>query len=267
MNQALRYARKGAKAVAVLALAGYFIPKTLVFFLACGLLDVRRNGWTLATLDRYFLGNGVTVWLLSPLNLLVDLITIPYWNKGVYGIEDLPDVCQQEIRRVVRVMEERRIVAQLEPKLREGARSMIFFKWHGRNFSTSIDAPEFHESYQYVRTIGVSVLDRRSSTSEHFGPLRLTLRVLYNLNPLDSDDVFIRVGRRRHLWRDDPLFIFDDTLAHQSVNGSDERRYCLFVDVARPSPLPGLMRAIVTPLQLMLVKINGVFYKNWTFIE
>ena len=72
-------------------------------------------------------------------------------------------------------------------------------------------------------------------TSWHFGPLRLTLRVLYNLEPVNSPDVFIEVDDRVHRWMDDPLFIFDDTAFHCSINGVDQARYCLFMDIVRPS--------------------------------
>ena len=37
---------------------------------------------TLRNLDRYFAGNGVFTWLLSPFNLLMDLLALPYWNKA-----------------------------------------------------------------------------------------------------------------------------------------------------------------------------------------
>jgi beta-hydroxylase len=231
------------------------------------LVDAGRSGWRFDTFDRYFLGNGVTVWLLSPLNLLLDLLSLPHRNKGVYALDDLPEGHRREIQRIVDLARERRVVEQLEPKLRDDPRSMLFFKWHGANRLASVDVPEFHERYEHVRTIGVSVLDRHASTSEHFGPLRMTLRVLYNLTPVSSGDVYIRVGGRRHEWRHDPLFIFDDTLSHQSVNGSDARRYCLFLDVMRPAPWPGLLRAVVAPLQAVVGRINAAFYRRWTFVE
>ena len=39
----------------------------------------------------------------------------------------------------------------------------------------------------------VSVFNARERTSSHFGPLRLTLRVLYNLEPVRSPDAYIEV--------------------------------------------------------------------------
>jgi hypothetical protein len=267
MHAVLRYSRKFLKLALVLGVAGYFLPRLTVFYMVCGLLDATRAGWRVDTLDRYFLGNGQTVWLLSPLNLLLDLLSLPHRNKGIYALDDLPEGHRREIQRIVDVTRARRVVEQLEPKLRDDPRSMLFFKWHGKDHDVSIDVPEFHERFEHVRTIGVSVLDRHAATSEHFGPLRMTLRVLYNLSPAESGDIYIRAAGHRHEWRHDPLFIFDDTLLHQSVNGSDARRHCLFLDVMRPCPSPGLLRALIAPLQAVLGRVNAVFYRRWTFVD
>ena len=137
----------------------------------------------------------------------------------------------------------RDVVSLLAGKADQCKRGMIFFKWYGRNLDTSVDVPEFHERYKSIRTIGISIFNKKQHTSKHYGLLRVTLRVLYNINHIESPDVFIRVGRHTHYWRDEKLFIFDDTLQHQSVNGSDEPRYCMFVDILRPRPSSrGLMR-------------------------
>src|SRR5262249_25294638 len=75
----------------ILAPLCYFFPKLMLFYFACGLYDVSRNRrWDLALVDRYFFGNGVTTWLLSPFNVLMDILALPYINKGVYKLEDLP---------------------------------------------------------------------------------------------------------------------------------------------------------------------------------
>ena len=116
---------------------------------------------------------------------------------------------------------------------------MIFFKWYGENIDTFVNAPAFHRPWKYVQTIGVSVFNKKVSTSKHFGPIRPTLRILYNLNDIDDNSAYIVVGNVTHYWKDGKLFIFDDTLMHQSFNESDKIRYCLFVDMLRPSPLPG----------------------------
>jgi beta-hydroxylase len=118
-----------------------------------------------------------------------------------------------------------------------------------------------------VRTIGVSIFNTRQSTGKHFGPLRVTLRVLYSINDIKSEDVYIKVGGHINRWRDNKLFIFDDTLQHQSCNESDEVRYCLFVDILRPSLFPRLMNAILSNVRMAIARFNFAFYKHWAFIK
>jgi beta-hydroxylase len=118
-----------------------------------------------------------------------------------------------------------------------------------------------------VRTIGVSVFNKKQSTSEHFGPLRITLRVLYNINDMQDDSAYIHVGDHTNYWRQNKLFIFDDTLLHKSCNESDKVRYCLFVDILRPSLMPGVMNTIMNAAQMLFIRINYVFYEKWKFIR
>ena len=95
----------------------------------------------------------------------------------------------------------------------------------------------------------------------------MTLRMLYNINPIKSDKIYIDVGDVRHYWHDNEIFIFDDTLLHQSVNEEDRRRYCVFVDIIRPSLIPGVMRTIVAVFGRLFIKLNRIFYNRWVFIK
>ncbi len=264
----VRFAKKAVKRVVLFALAIYFIPWVLAGYVACGLLDVLRNGQrTLSTVDRYFAGNGVFTWLLSPFNLLMDLLSLPYRNKGVYRLGDLPEGHRAEIRAVIDAAHRRDLVGALEAKLGEKKRGMIFFKWYGKDLPASVDVPEFHDRYRYIRTIGVSIFNKKQSTGLHYGPLRVTLRVLYNINAIDDPNVFIQVGSHTHSWREEKLFIFDDTLQHRSCNESDAIRYCLFVDILRPSAVPWLLSGILTGIRLLMVPFRAVFYRHWSFIK
>src|SRR5262249_54832586 len=160
----------------------YFIPKIFLVYLCCGLADVLRNqGRNPATLDRYFAGNGFFTWLLCPFNLLMDVMALPFRNKGIYKITDLPKAYQDEIHSVINTAHRRDLVGALAAKLGDRARGMIFFKWYGRNTEASVDVPEYHQQYRFIRTIGVSIFNKKQSTCKHFGPLRVTLRVLYNI--------------------------------------------------------------------------------------
>src|ERR1019366_2124843 len=259
---------KSIRKLLLLGLAIFFIPELFAFYLCCGLLDVLRNNRrTYATLDRYFAGNGVFTWLLSPFNLLMDLLSLPFGKKGVYKITDLPKPHQDEINSLIETAHKSDLVGKLEAKMEGQKRGMVFFKWYGKNVPNSLDVPEFHQDYKFIRTIGVSVFNKKQSTGKHFGPLRVTLRVLYNINTIEDRNVYIKVGNQANHWQDNKLFIFDDTLQHQSCNESDGVRYCMFVDILRPSPFPRVTSAILSCIRVLIAPFNSVFYKHWTFLK
>jgi len=252
----------------VLAPFAYFFPKIAVFYAVCGAYDVSRNrGLNVSTLRRYFIGNGFPTWVLSPFNALLDLLSLPYINKGVYRLEDLPPAHQDEVKRLIQIAKEENLVAQLEERAKEFPRTMIFFRWYGIGVDTFLDVPAFNQPWKYIQTIGVSVFNKRVSTSKHFGFMRASLRVLYNLNDMNDHSAYIVVGDEINYWRESKLFIFDDTLLHESVNQTDDTRYCLFVDMIRPTRFPGVMRAVISGIRLLTQSFKFVYYQNWKVID
>ncbi len=236
----------------------------LVPLISCGLYDLSRNKKIdRSVVKRYFLGNGLSTWLLSPINTLLDILSLPYINKGIYKLEDLPATHQEEIKRLIEAAHKENLVEKLSEKIKENPRTMFFFKWYGQAVKSDIDVPSFYENYKYIKTIGVSVFNKKQSTSKHFGPMRATLRVLYNVNDMKDKTAYIEVGNTLHYWQDEKLFIFDDTLQHQSFNESNSPRYCLFVDILRPCLIPSLAAAFVSLLCVLLKSVNNIFYKNW----
>jgi beta-hydroxylase len=267
-SRASRYMKRAAKRVVPVVAAIYFFPAAFAVYAALALIDFARNTRrTLDALDRYFVGNGLGTCLLAPVNLLLDVLTLPYRNRGIYRLDDLPVAYADEILGLIEAAHKSDLVGKLEAKMEGKKRGMIFFKWYGRNVATSVDVPAFHRQYRYIRTIGVSIFNSGQSTGKHFGPLRVTLRVLYNVNDIHSDRAYVQVGRHTHHWRTDKLLIFDDTLQHQSVNQTDEVRYCLFVDILRPSLAPRLLSAILAGVRAVIARFNFVFYKHWVFIK
>jgi hypothetical protein len=267
-SRALRYTKKALERLIPLAVMGYFIPKVLIVYLIAGALDVLRNRpFEWSTYGRYFFGNGNLTWVLAPFNLLMDLLCLPNWNKGIYKLTDLPPAYQAEIQTLIDAAHNRNLVSALESKMGEKRRGMFFFQWYGKIIQSSLDIPEFQTRYKYIRTIGVSIFNKKQATGKHYGPLRVTYRVLYNINTIEDPNVYVSVGDHIHRWRDGKLFIFDDTLQHDSHNDSDAVRYCLFVDILRPSFVPWLLSAIVTAIRLMLAPVRRIFYKHWTMIK
>ena len=93
----------------------YFLPKTALLYAICGAYDVSRNsGLGATTLRRYFIGNGFFTWVMSPFNSLLDLLSLPYVNKGVYRLEDLPPAYRDEVTRLIQAANESNLVAQME---------------------------------------------------------------------------------------------------------------------------------------------------------
>ena len=254
--------------ICVLAPFAYLFPKIALFYALCGVYDVCRNRpLTAEVLRRYFIGNGFGTWMLSPLNTLLDLLSLPYINKGIYRLGDLPPAHQEEVRRLVEAANKADLVSQLEERSKENRRTMLFFRWDGKNIRTSLNVPAFHQPWKYIQTIGVSIFNRRETTSKHFGYLRASLRVLYNINDMKDRSAYIVVGGATSYWCDNKLFIFDDTLLHLSANDTDQPRYCLFVDIIRPTAFPRVMAAVITVGHNLTQSVKFIYYKNWKIIE
>jgi Aspartyl/Asparaginyl beta-hydroxylase len=246
----------------------YYFPKIALFYLACGLYDVSRNeGLKLSTLRRYFIGNGFLLWILSPINVVLDLLSLPYINKGIYRLEDLPPAHQDEVRRLIKVTNEAGLVSRVEERAKQHKRAMFFWRSYGVRLDPVVDVPAFDESWMYVKTIGLSVFNKKITTSPHFGWLRPTFRLLYNINDITDKSAYIVVGKQTHYWCEDKLFIFDDTLLHVSANETNQLRYCMFVDILRPSPFPAVMSAVVAVEGLLNKMFNLIKFSGWTLVQ
>ncbi|MBX7174709.1 MAG: aspartyl/asparaginyl beta-hydroxylase domain-containing protein [Pyrinomonadaceae bacterium] len=246
----------------------YFLPYIFVPFFLIGLYDVLRNDEkNLSVAKQYFLGNGMLTWLASPVNTLLDIFSLPFINKGVYKLNDLPETHQNEVKTLLETVKNENLVEKVG-KYTEGLpRAMFFFKWYGKNMECPIDVPAFKKDFNYIRTVGISAFNIRESTTRHFGPFRASIRVLYCINDEKDENVYIKVGNVEQRWRDEKLFIFDDTLLHQSFNESDHPRYCLFVDILRPSYLNFINEIAIFMIRFWLQSVKGIFYKKWKVIE
>jgi aspartyl/asparaginyl beta-hydroxylase (cupin superfamily) len=260
--------RRVAIPAAVLVAGLYFAPLVVLLFVLCGLLDISRHRNINAELvQKYFTGNGILTWLLSPINLLSDLFSRR--NRLIYKLEDMPPEHRREIETCVRefIANGDRIKEHVQKSLAGSRRGMLTFKWFNTPQTTELTIPAFQQDFRFIKTIAVSVFNTRERTSWHFGPLRLTFRVLYNLDPIDSREVFIEVDGQRHYWIDEPLFIFDDTIFHRSINDVDHVRYCLFMDIVRPNYAHAAFDIAVHTASAISSSFKRMFYKNWSFIR
>jgi aspartyl/asparaginyl beta-hydroxylase (cupin superfamily) len=263
-----KHARRLAFFVVIVAPAIYFAPIPAVILLACGVLDVSRHrNITYQLIEEYFTGKGLLTWLLSPINLLADLLSRK--PRGAVPFEQLPAQCRQEIETCVAAFVGNRIAITeaIRPHMESDRRAMLAFRWFDAPMTPPIRVPAFEQDFRYVKTIAVSTFRGREQTSWHFGPQRLTYRVLRNLDPIDSPDVYIAVDDRVHRWSAEPLLIFDDTMFHKSVNDVDTLRYCLFVDIIRPNRFHGAFEVAVRAMSLLAGSFRAMFYKNWSFVR
>src|SRR5262245_66601279 len=91
----------------VLAPAAYLFPKIALFYAICGAYDVSRSRPLNAELlRRYFIGNGFGTWMLSPFNSLLDLLSLPFVNNGVYRLEVLELAWQEAGKRLSNVAQD-----------------------------------------------------------------------------------------------------------------------------------------------------------------
>jgi beta-hydroxylase len=233
--------------IPLLILAWVYWPLP-AFFLLTGLYDVfrQKNKNKRAVFTQYFLVNGTLAWLFSPLNTLIDILCLPFINKQVYTLNQLPKIHQEEITTILEQCPKQQLNETLVDLNSKQERTMLFYKWYGHNVETNYPCELFHKPFNRILTIGVSSFKAQSKTSPHFGWLRTGIRVLINIDENVNENAYIDVNNHRHVWKTDgPLFIFDDTVLHQSFNLTDKTRNCLFIDVTRPSLFPILINSLV----------------------
>ncbi len=252
--------RRIAKRVIPLGIVAYFYWPLPALFLITGLYDVfrQKNPNIKFVFTQYFLVNGTLAWIFSPFNLLIDIICLPFINKQVYRLDQLPKKHREEIRTLLEESPKEYLVQSLEELGATADRSMMFYKWYGVNVQTGYPCDLFHKRFKRILTIGISSFRAQAQTSPHFGWLRAGVRVLINIDEEVGEGAYIDVNGDRHVWKTDgPLFIFDDTVLHQSFNRTDKKRNCLFVDITRPSLVPWLIYGIINFFGILSTSIPG----------
>ena len=171
-----KLARKLVIAAVILIAGVYFVPLIALIWVITGLIDVMRNKHRDSKLfERYFLGNGITTWLLSPFNLLADLISYP--NKGIWKLEEFPPVWQAELNEILDVFKMRRdeIIGEIDKTLESGRRGMYVYTWYGKPSPHNIpEAPPLREDHRGFGFLGQRIdhLPLRSAAAHASGSLK-----------------------------------------------------------------------------------------------
>lgn len=258
------------RGIAVVVITWLYWPLTALF-ITTGLYDVLRhkNKELGKVFTQYFMVNGTLTWIFSPFNVFIDIVTLPFINKQVYKLEDLPRLHQEEITTILNETPKEYLVNALDELGKANERTMLFYKWYGYNVENNYPCELFHRPFKRVLTIGVSSFGAHSETRPHFGWSRAGVRVLINIDDVVGDDAYLDTNNQRHVWKTDgPLFIFDDTVLHQSVNRTDTARNNLFIDVTRPSMVPWFINGIVKFFGFISTSVPG-FNKlsNWKVVK
>lgn len=243
-----RLAKKIAKRSFVLIIAFIIYWPLALLYIFTGIYDVARQ----KSKDKkflfyqYFLVNGTLTWIFSPINTIIDIICLPFINKQVYELDDLPKKHIAEINRIIEQCPKSYLISAIKDLVLEESRSMLLYKWYGFNVENKYPVKLFHEKFDKILTIGVSSFKPQTSTSKHFGWLRAGIRVLINIDEENEDGAYIVVNGKEHVWKTDgQLFIFDDTVLHISHNLTNNIRNCLFIDIVRPSYFEFLLKGFV----------------------
>lgn len=253
-----KFIKRILKRVIPLAIIAFIYWPITALFILTGLYDVLRqkNRHISHVMYKYFLVNGTLTWLFSPINTLIDIICLPFINKQIYKLEQLPKKWQSEIRDILENTPKQFLIDSVTDLKMSTERSMLLYKWYGYNIHNKYPCTLLHKNFKRVLTIGVSTFNAQTETSEHFGWLRAGVRVLINIDSNVGEGAYIDVNNQRHVWKEDgPVFIFDDTVMHQSFNLTDARRHCLFIDVTRPSLFPWLINGFVKFLGFLSINI------------
>jgi len=257
------------RALALLIIAYIYWPIALLYVIT-GVYDVARQ----KSQDKkflfyqYFLVNGTLAWLFSPLNTLVDILCLPFINKQVYKLSDLPPGHIDEINQIINECPRNFLVSTIRDLALKDGRSMLMYKWYGFNVENEYTVPLFHRDFKKILTIGVSSFKANTSTRKHFGWLRAGIRVLINIDEQVDEGAYIVVNDQAHVWKNDgPLYIFDDTVMHISYNQTNSTRNCLFIDIVRPSYLEFILVRLVKFLGILSKLPIVARFSEWKIIR
>lgn len=246
-----------------------FIKFSLLYFFL-GLIDYCRNTtlkFNIKNLKNYYLGKGTLTFLLSPINLLSDLFSIQTFKKPVLNISDLNIQTQKELNKLFKIFDDNKdiIINYLNGTNTNNSRNMIMFKWYDKEINNKLKLKGLNiNDFKYIKTIGISFFLPHVKTSWHYGPLRCTYRCLYNINKV-KDNSYIECGGHINKWKNNPVFIFDDTYIHQSCSDNEER-YCAFIDIIRPSYFYYYFYIMINIFGFILESYKQLFYKKWNFM-
>lgn len=124
------------------------------------------------------------------------------------------------------------------------------------NCRTCPETTRLIETIPGMKTAFFSILAPRKHIPEHRGPYTGVLRYhLALIVPRQKEACRIRVGPEVVHWDEGRSVVFDDAYPHEVWNDTDEERVVLFLDFARPLPLPV---SVVNEAMIRLISRSGL---------
>ncbi len=187
--------------------------------------------------------------LMSPINCLMYLFSaVP--NKPYLAVEDVPNLSilrenWQEIREEgLRLMNKELITANnnnddagFHTFFKRGWKR-FYLKWyHTAHPSALKECPLTSDLLKQIPNVKAgmfALLPPGGKLGLHRDPYAGSLRYHLGLSTPNSDDCAILVDGQKYSWRDGEDVLFDETFVHEAYNNTNQERWILFCDVARP---------------------------------
>lgn len=186
------------------------------------------------------------------------LQSFPFWDvkkiPSIAYIESNYDVIKKEFQQ-------RKVDLDNDYKLIDKEHSLHNGKWEWYNFiSKGKTQGKFKENFPITYDIlsnidemlldlpfaysFFSVLDKKASISEHYGPCNIRLRIHLGIDI--PDNCSITVAGEQRTWQDGKCIVFDDTYLHSVKNdNSNKCRVILLIDIWHPDLTKEERHAIV----------------------
>lgn len=129
--------------------------------------------------------------------------------------------------------------------------------WFRRNCNRMPHTSQILRKHAYIISAYISILGPRKRLNPHTGPYSGVLRLHLALDIPHPRRCWIDVGGERGYWKEGKCILFDDTYEHTAVNNTDDLRAVLFMDVAKPLPLP------LVWINRFIIKISRIFPYVW----
>ena len=94
------------------------------------------------------------------------------------------------------------------------------------------------KDYDNIVSALFSVMEPGTHIKPHRGVFNGVVRYHLGIIIPKSDKVFINIDNQKRFWKENKSFVFDDTLLHEAINNSQEKRVIMIIDFLRPLPPP-----------------------------